>query len=41
MSRKKYRPITNGDRQRFAKMVAALRAKILSRDLLKQDHKRD
>jgi len=37
MRRKKYRPITNGDRQRFAQMVAALRAKVFSRELFKKE----
>jgi hypothetical protein len=39
MTAKKYRPINNGDRERFAKMVAALRARILSRELFKEDRK--
>jgi hypothetical protein len=40
MTRKKYRPITNGDRIRFAKLVAALRSKLLAGDLFNKKSKK-
>jgi hypothetical protein len=40
MTHKKYRPITNGDRQKFAQMVAALRSKLLTGDLFNKKSKK-